>query len=255
MSLLPINIPAGFTLTVKSGDILISGQVIAKRSEDFREIRIPLASLLTVSPKIAEKCLRKNPGDIVRVGEVIAAKFSFITSTEVVSTISGTILRFDLESGDIVIEKSGEDKVGTDTEIISPFDGVVGEYQENKVMLTTKEGGLIGLRGTGGNARGKLILAKSEDQKPVEGADITVEMIGNIALGKFFTKEALVKASGMEVSGVISLKINDDDIAILEQKRMLMPILEVDDLTWQALAKQIGKNVYLDSVAKTILIS
>lgn len=255
MSLLPVNIPIGFTLLVKSGDVLVAGQVIAKRNAMSRDKRIPLADLLEVTPKKAARYLRKTPGDALRLGEIIAGKSSFITTTEVVSGISGVMTGFDSESGDMLVEKSGEAEESGEAEIVSPFDGSVTDCQENRIMLTTRDGGLMGLRGTGGSAQGELILVDSAPENPVEGAHITVAMIGNIILGSLFTKEALAKASGMGVSGVVTLKINDEDILILEQKRMLLPVLEVDDVTWQTLAKHVGKQVYLDSVAKTILVS
>lgn len=255
MSLLPVHIPSGFILSIKNGDTLIAGQIIAKRSEKLSEIRIPLASLLNISPKKAEKYLKKLPGDVVRVGEIIARKSSFITSEEVVSSVGGTVLSFDLVSGDMIVEKSGEDEVSEASEIVSPFDGIVTDCLENRVMLTTKDRGIIGLKGTGGSAQGQLIFVEGKGQGIVAGEQITVDMIGNVVLGKLFTKEALVKASGMGVAGIITLKINDEDVAILEQKRMLLPIIEVNAETWQVLAKQIGKKVYLDSVIKTIFVS
>jgi len=246
MSLLPVHIPIGFTLLVKNGDAIVAGQVVAKRNALSRGKRIPIAELLEVSPKNVSRYLRKNPGDSLRLGEIIAEKSSFITTAEVVSGISGVMTGFDTQSGEMLIEKSGEAEETAEAEIVSPFDGI---------MLTTRDGGLVGLRGTGGSAQGELIFADSTPKIPVEGAHITVAMIGNIVLGSLFTKEALAKASGMGVSGVVTLKINDEDVLILEQKRMLLPILEVDEATWQSLAKHVGKQVYLDSVAKTILVS
>lgn len=255
MSLLPVQIPIGFTLLVKNGDAVVAGQVIARRNPISRDIRIPLAELLEVHPKNAARYLRKTPGDALRLGEIIAVKPSFITITEVVSGISGVMIGFDTQSGEVLVEKSGEVEGVAGAEIVSPLDGSVTDCQENRITLTTRDGGLVGLRGTGGNAQGELIFVESVSESPVEGAHITVAMIGNIILGSFFTKEALAKASGMGVSGIVTLKINDEDILMLEQKRMLLPILEVDDATWQALAKHVGKQVYLDSVAKTILVS
>lgn len=255
MSLLPVHIPIGFTLLVKSGDEVIAGQVIARRNAVSRDKRIPLAELLEVPPKKSAQYLKKTPGDALRIGEIIAARSSFITTTEVVSSISAVMTGFDTQSGEMLVEKSGEAEVASDTEIVSPFAGSVTDCQDNRIMLSTRDGGLVGIRGTGGNAQGELIVIDSTPENSIEGSHITVSMIGNIILGSLFTKEALAKASGMGVSGVVTLKINDEDILVLEQKRMLLPVLEVDPATWQTLAKHVGKQVYLDSVAKTILVS
>lgn len=253
MSLLPIQIPTGYTLSVQSGETVVAGQVLARLSSDASLARIPVASLLRIPPKKIKKYLRKNPGDMVKNGEIIAVKASFISLSELVSQIAGTVLSIDETKGDLILEKTGQDVV-SGGDVVSPFAGVVTEVQEGSVTLSTKDGGLVGTKGTGGSAKGQLYLIDT-GQQPVEGAHITVAMIGNIVLGSLFSKEALVKASGMGVAGVVSLKIDDADIMVLEQKRMLLPILEVDLQTWQSLAKQAGKNVYLDSVAKTILVS
>lgn len=254
MSQLPIFIPQDFVVNVKKGESVLSGQVIARRNASS-EKRIPLASLLGVSGKKARKYVHKEPGDSIKTGEIIAVKPSIVSVTEVVSTVSGTVLGFDRESGDILFEKTSESSSET-ADVVAPFNGVIASIEDGKVLLDIKNGdGVVGKRGVGASANGLLILAGKDMEVPIGGVQIIVSMIGNIVLGPSFSTEALVKASGMGIAGIVALKINPADIELLDQKRMLLPLLEVDLPTWQALAKQEGKKVYLDPVAKTVLVS
>ncbi|MBI2443433.1 MAG: hypothetical protein HYV40_06035 [Candidatus Levybacteria bacterium] len=254
MSLLPISIPTGFILSVKKNDEVTEGQVIARRVENTREKRIPIGTLLQVSPKKTAKYLVKSPGEAIHEGEVLARKRGLVSEVDVVSTISGTFVRFDRETGDVFIEQSGAAESIPD-DITAPFTGIIRDVDTGRILLETKNGGFVASKATEGSADGILYLCKAETDKPVEGSQISVDMIGNIVLGPYFSTEALVKSSGMGVAGIIALDIVDEDIALLEQKRMLFPLFVVDPQTWQALAKRVGKKVYLDSVAKTVLIA
>jgi biotin carboxyl carrier protein len=252
--MLPIQIPKGFSVIVREGDVVAQGQVVARRSERFLERRIPLSTLLNVSPKKAAKLLRKNPGDSLREGELLAAKPSFISVTEVVSQVSGTMLRFEHESGDLVFELQVTDQTVMD--VSSPFAGTVREVAQDHIGLDTKNGGgVVATKGLGGNAEGMLLLLDPGPSGVADGQAIVVDMIGNIVLGPSFSREALVKASGVGVAGIVAAHIADDDVAFLAEKRMLLPILIVGEESFRSLAKLVGKKVYLDTIGKTVLTS
>ncbi|MDP3940933.1 MAG: hypothetical protein Q8Q49_01345 [bacterium] len=254
MSLLPVPIPSGFRVLVKKGERVTQGQVLADRDESYLERKIPLAKLLNVSPKKAAKLLKKNPGDSIKEGEIIARKPLFVSVLEVVSSASGTMLRFEREAGEVVFEISGKDVQGA-IDVVSPVSATVSECSEHEVVLETKNTGAVGVKGTGGKAEGVLFVLSGDKEAEIDGGKITVDMIGNIILAGILTGEALAKSSGMGVAGIILSHIDDEQLALLEEKRMLIPILVVDSQTFEALAKQGGKKVYLDPIAKTVLVS
>jgi len=107
MTLLPVLLPEGFSLKVSTGDHITAGQVLAEGQGQAHEEIIHLAHELKLVPQKAIRALKKNLGDSVSTGEVLAAKKSLLSAREVISGFSGTIVRIDAESGDVVIRVSG----------------------------------------------------------------------------------------------------------------------------------------------------
>lgn len=255
---LPISIPTGFTPIVQESDVIQVGQVVARRdAHSSLEQIIPLAKLLGVSPKKTAKTLRKNPGDLLREGEILATKPGFITVIDVVSKVSGTVLRYERDQGSVIVQMNTLQTDGRDRsdEIQSPFGGTVLSVDDNQIVLDSKKGAIFATKGIGPAVQGVLMSVDKKQTDPIEGMDITVSMIGNIVLGTSFSREALVKASGMGIGGIVALQLSDEDISHLEQKRMVIPVVAVDEKNWQLLMKSLGKQAFVDPVEKTILIA
>jgi hypothetical protein len=254
MSSLPIPLPQGFQPTVHPADHVRAGSVIAKLPEQMllRERHIHLAPILHVNPRKVAKYLRKNPGDLLREGEVLAKKTSLLTEIEIVSNVTATIMRFEHATGDLLVELLDR-KRQEQTMLLAPLDGIVLSC-DNKQIVLSFESNLLTLRkGIGSFAKGNLFFVQSKEAE-IDASYMSVEMIGNIVLGTSFTQEALVKASGMGIAGMIALRVKDEDLDWLVRKRMAIPVVEVDQETWNKLAKKTGRQVQIDVKSKTITV-
>ena len=105
MTSLPISLHDGFTPSVQTGDFIIVGQVIASKTGSDEEI-INIPQQLSISRSSAKKVIKKNPGDKVEKGEIIARKKSLLGTKSITlrSAVSGTVTRYERDSGSLVIK-------------------------------------------------------------------------------------------------------------------------------------------------------
>ena len=59
---------------------------------------------------------------------------------------------------------------------------------------------------------------------------------------------------GLEAAGVITEKLEDIDFVDLEEKKVRMPIMEVNEEDFKKLVKEKDKNIYLFGKNKSIII-
>jgi len=247
MTLLPILLPEGFTLKVSVGEKVTAGQVLAEGQEKTREEIIHLASALKLVPQKAIKSLKKNLGDSVSAGEVLAAKKSLLSSHKIISEFSGIIIKIDETSGDLVIRISGG---GQNLKTFSsPVDGIVQSFDNGKVVLKTDKEAILAVDGVGGESEGKIeYLADSDETK------LDVEIKGKILLTKAIDKLYVFKTIGLEAAGIITESLEGIDFVDLEEKNVKMPVLEVSEEDFRKLVKERQKNIYLFGKNKSIII-
>ena len=247
MTLLPILLQEGYTLKVSAGDKVAVGQILAEGQGNFHEITIHLAHELKLVPKRVIKTLKKNLGDSVAAGDVLAVKKSLMGSQSVLSEFSGIITKVDEISGDIVIRVfGGEQNLKT---IISPVEGVVDSLEDGKVILKTEKHAILAVDGVGGEAEGAIeYLADSDETK----LDSSIK--GKILLTKGIDKVYVFKTIGLEAAGIVTENLEDIDFVDLEEKRIKMPIVEVSEVDFKKLVKEKEKNIYLFGKNKSIII-
>jgi hypothetical protein len=247
MTLLPILLSEGFSLKVSAGDKVAAGQVIAEGQTSVQEETLHLAHDLKLVPQKALKTLKKNLGDSVSVGEVLATKKTLLSSKQIVSKFSGIIARIDAESGDVVIRVTG----GTQNlkTIVSPVDGVVDLVDNGKVILKTDKETLMAVDGIGLEAEGEIEYLPDSDE-----TKLGVEVKGKILLTKSIDKVYVFKTIGLEAAGIITENLEDIDFVDLEEKRVRMPILEVSEEDFKKLTKVGAKKLYLFGKNKSIII-
>ena len=247
MTLLPILLPEGFSLKVSAGDKIAAGQVIAEGQGAVHEETIHLAHELKLVPPKTIKALKKNLGDSVVVGDVLAAKKSLLSSKQIVSEFSGIIVKIDAENGDVVIRVSGEaQNLKT---VNSPVDGTVDSLDNGKVVLKTDKEAVMALDGVGGEAEGEIeYLADSEETK------LSAQVKGRILLTKSIDKVYIFKTIGLEAAGIVTESLEGIDFVDLEEKRVRMPILEVGEEDFKKLVKDKDKKLYLFGRNKSIIL-
>jgi len=247
MTLLPVLLPEGFSLKVSVGDKVAAGQILAEGQEKGYEEVIHLAHDLKLIPQKAIALLKKNLGDSIAAGDLLAAKKALVGSKEIVSEFSGTIIKIDEESGDVMIRVSlGGQNPKT---INSPVDGTVDSCDSKQVVLKTDKETILATDGVGGEAEGELeYLVDSDETK------LNAGIKGKILLTKDIEKVYLFKAIGLEAAGIITQELEDIDFVDLAEKHAWMPVLQVSEEDFKKLAKEKDKNIYLFGRNKSIIL-
>jgi thymidine phosphorylase len=257
---LPIILSSGVVSTVKSGDSVKVGQVIATR-EAYREYPINLASELSTSLEKARKYLVMNPGDKVEIGDVLAKKrglFGF-REVRVVSNVGGDIARYERNTGNLVIRSEADESAA---DIVSPVDGIVTMCDNDKIVLATEKDIFNGRKAAGENILGEVYIideAFSKNDNTDRNSEILMyysldnRAVGKIVVGRSFSRDLLIKGIGIGVAGIIGTEIRDEDIEYLSKRNMQIPIIEVDNDIIEKARQWKGKRFYLNTQEKVIL--
>jgi hypothetical protein len=247
MNLLPIVLEEGFRATISVGDKISEGQIIAKR-EGKKEKIISLKDHFNLPLKNLSKTLKKNPGDSVKEGETLAEhkKVLGLGSKKVLSTVSGTLIRFDEEKGELLIRAlKGE---GEEEDLISPVDGVVDSLQDYKIVIRT-ERNILPLK----NAIGTSVKGPTFFPKDTNDSSIDLEVSGKILVGENFDHLSLFKALGLGAKGVVG-KFFEDDFDILKSKILDGAVCLVDGETFSKMLQYKNQEIYLDPIKRIILL-
>lgn len=251
MTSLSINLPKDFSSKVKLGDKILVGQVIANKNISGVSHEINIGSVLGVPASDAGKFLIKKPGDRVEESTVIALKKKALGSaTKAFSPATGTVFKFDQESGVLTIRTNSE----TSTEdLFSPVDGVVELCDNDKIVVKTQKGGVIVADSANGeeNIEGLIFAIEDSEVNPI---DINADVAGKIIAGNKFDREALAKSIGIGTLGVIACEIIDGDLEELKKKMIKTPVLIVSHEEIKKIIKANGKKAHIDPLKKTILI-
>lgn len=278
MTSLPIHIPSGFEVLVKKDDEISVNQVLAqklpetKEEEDstvseqsITEIPIDVPSFFGVSVEKSRTLVRKNPGDTVQVGDILASKSSVLGTKkeDLVAQIGGTVLRFERDSGRLIIRTEGvvpelapETKNIEPETIVSPLAGKVTLCNNDQIVIESKTNALTGVSGVGGKVQGELsgLLFHKDAETEVLSSHLTASAIGKILVVSEIGKEALAKGVAIGVLGIIASHITSDDLTYVGNHFPDFPIVEVDNAIAVKLAKASGKIVVLDGFNKMIMI-
>lgn len=245
MTLLPILLPEGFSLKVSAGDKITAGQVIAEGTDKIHEEVIPIAHQLKLVPKKAIGMLKKSLGDSIAVGDILAVKKSLLGSQKVISEFSGTLVKINEETGDLIVRVSS-DATNIKT-ITAPVDGVVESCDEKQIVLKTEKQAIVAIDGIGGDSEGQIkYLTDSDESK------LGLEVKDKILLTKTINRIYLFKMIGLEAAGIITEELEDVDFVDLEEKHVRMPVLKVSDEDFKKLTKE--NNVFLFGKNKSIVI-
>lgn len=202
MVTLPIPLPFGYSLKIQPGDTVHTGDVLAEK-EALGEIAINIPTVLRIPIKHSAKALRKNPGDAIEKGTILAAKKRTFGINEdiVVSQVDATFLRYERDTGTIiVIPQAKNDKPTTGVEAIySPIDGIV-EVCDNGLPADATHQALqaglpahssLSLRAHPSESKtdrqGKILLRTDKDV-----------IVGKEGIGKDFTGSVLNILQGQE---------------------------------------------------------
>ncbi len=259
MSSLPIAIPFGFTPKVSEKEKVTVGQIIAERSKE-QDIAINLSEAFQLPIRIVSKYVLKNPGDAVEPGQTLARKKGFLgfNRFSVVSKIAGTVLRFERDTGNLIIRLQKSESTSSDAIseaedlLLSPLDGIVTLCNNDQIVIDTDKDVIVGSIGYGQSNTAELFLLP--DEKTISLHHLDVNSIDKIVIGSVFPRDVLVKAIGMGVAGVIGTEIQDEDLTYIQDKNMHTPIVIIAPEDHRTLRKTKYKKIFMSGDTKTILI-
>ncbi|PIY94587.1 MAG: hypothetical protein COY68_01775 [Candidatus Levybacteria bacterium CG_4_10_14_0_8_um_filter_35_23] len=247
MALLPVLLPKGFKLKISVDSVVCAGDLLAYKNIGKEEV-ILLSKNLKISPSKVLKCLKKNLGDRIEKGEVLAEKKRIVGGKKFISPFSGTITRLEESTGRLFILSQSEEKI---KEIKSPVDGKVTFCDNDKIVLETEKESIPADKMSGSGIRGELFFLPGEEIRP---EDIFGDLAKKIILGKSFEKASLSKAFAIGVFGIIGEQIKNEDIDSFKEKEIKNPIFKVNLENFKKLIVNKGKQVYLDTDNKLIII-
>ncbi|HSW48074.1 MAG TPA: hypothetical protein VLG67_03235 [Candidatus Saccharimonadales bacterium] len=248
MTSLPIPLPDGFSPTIQQDDQVTVGQIIAvKKASMDEEINIP--KVLSIKLSKVKNVLKKSPGEAVDKGDIIAVKNNFLgTSSKILrSSVSGTVIRYERDSGNLVIKTSFASSSNLEN-IISPVEGRVILCNNNEIVINTDKNALIGNKSVGAEGTAELFVLEVSDAYHLD-----VRTIGKIVLGEKFTREMLLKGIGIGVAGIVGVEIEDEDLVHIAEKNFQTPIIEIAHQDLEKLSTWAGKRIFLDAGSKSII--
>jgi hypothetical protein len=248
MTLLPVLLPEDYESKVTVNDKLAVGQTIAEKKTTSENI-INIAFYFDVSALDIHKFLKKNLGDAVLEGEVLAEKTAGFgkASKKLISQFSGTITKIDKTNGDISIRSSLEK--GSFQNIISPVAGTVDFCNNEKIVIKTDQDTILAVDGLGEGAEGELFYIEK-----VEETSLGNKTQGKILLTGVIDKVSLFKAIGLDAIGIIVKSLEDTDFMELTGKYIKTPVMIVNEEDYKKIVKADKKRIYIGGKDKTIVI-
>ena len=240
MTELPIRLSPGFTPLVSVGDTLKAKQPIAEKKTSSNTVIINIAEELSLQPEKVGKTIKKNPGDMIEPGDVIALRSGFLGMGEqrVISSIAGTILTFERRTAELTILVGSDRETDGESEtILSPIEGKVTVCDNEKIVIESSSNAMVPITGTGGSVQAAVMHLKHDSDSPLPLHLLSPDTIGKIVVTHLLDRDGLVKAIGIDIAGVIVSQLNEEDEAYLKEKEIEMPVLQVSEDDYKKIAK------------------
>ncbi|MBA3723559.1 MAG: hypothetical protein H0W89_01545 [Candidatus Levybacteria bacterium] len=254
MSTLPFELPDGYTPIVKEGDVVTPGQILAEFQGSVEEF-VNVPEQLGVALKNAGKYIKKNPGETIEAGEVLAVRKNLFGKIQasITSEVGGTILRYERDTGNLIVQT---DQMADMSHLISPVDGTV-QLCNNKEIVIHTDKAVAGTRvASGTKGEGEIYVLKESFIENSSGNVIFYldnNAVGKIILGNTFTRDVLIKGFGIGAAGFLGQSISDQDIEYLREKKITMPVMEVSPEAIATLLEMHGQKVILDAQTRTVI--
>lgn len=255
MTVLPIELPVGFTPSVSQGDTVTPGHILATKEVPQDEI-VNIMQGLSLSRKDAKKALKKAPGEKIYPGDVIAVKKNVFgkVKSQIVSQISGIILRYERDTGNLHVRTDYEP---SSLQIISPVAGKISLCNNKEIRIETENALVSTGVAMGETGEGALfVLKESFDEN---GSDNALYYLDSRAEGKIvfvntISRDIIIKGDSIGAAGFLGVSIAIEEIEYLQNRKITLPVLEViDELVLQLHAWE-NKKVKVDIASKAVIL-
>ena len=255
MTVLPVVLPQGFTSTVIIQTSVKPGEIIATRTQSLSfEKKIPIATFLEVPSRNAGKYLKKNPGDAISIGDVVAQKKSLfgLSKTDVKSQIAGVVTRYERDTGTLILSTSNAPTEGNAETITAPVEGVVTDVTDQKILIKTNQSVLQATVGIGESTQAELVSTDPSIEDVFYQLDSKTS--GKLVLLPEVTKDIVMKAIGIGVKGLITKEISEPDYAYIVDKTPYYPLVKVEKSVYDILNAQKGRTIFLHGKEKVLIL-
>jgi hypothetical protein len=245
MTLLPVNLPTGAMPKVSVGDKISQGDIIAKNQTFVTDEIIHLSKDFDILPKDIERSLKKNLGDSIKAGDLIAIKKKAFGGKKILSKISGTLTKIDNITGDLYIKTDGS---GLTEDIISPVDGIIDFCNNEKIVIKTQKNTILAKEAFGVGITAEILV------KNLVLGNIGQDINDKVIVTQNLDKVSLFKSLGLGAKGIITVNLEDIDFSDFSDQLVNDAILIVEEKDFDKLKKQPGKKIIADIKSKLIII-
>lgn len=233
-----VHIPEKAAILVKEGDLVDTETPLAELAKTSDTLQIELSKILNISPKKITKYIKKNIGDNLIEGEIIAEKKSFLSSVVVRSPHPGKVEGFDLSVGTVTYRVESQEK----RNIYPAMKGKIKTVSGNVIEIECIAKSYDTLGGSGSKVSGTLRYIKGESVGVLE---VLGEMEKSIILIHEVTDAGIAKMDALGALGLICSKTNSLDG---------FPTVCVDKHIFHKMVEEEGKEVIIDPSSKKIYI-
>ena len=231
-----ISISEEAEILVKIGEEVSEGSLLAQKCNKRRET-VSLCQIFKVPAEKIKKFIKKNEGDKVGLGEILAVKRSLFSQLLVKSPMEGKIEEVNIYRGSVTIACDQEKR-----KVASPVSGKVKEIGKDKIVIEFS--GRI-FEGKKGEGKAKAGLLSFLSQGSLDSLNLSGEIRGKIILGEAISKTGLAKAEALDVSGLVLGE---------EPPALSLPFLIFEKETLRRLAEFSGNMVILDGDDKRLIV-
>ena len=251
------HLPLGSQLKLKEGDLVNSGDLIAKIKLSPMVKEYPLAEVLNISSGRIMNCFLKKLGEVVEEGDLVAESKTMLgkPKAKFVSPISG-VLDSLTEEGILRIKlPSGE------TEIKAPFPGQIAAVSKKQVELAFPAQELKADWGVGIPQIGTIFCLEKQQ---ADVFDLNGDFQGKIVVVQggfnhgFWYKAASLGLAGVVASGLTNKSLREIiEQEAVEKEGFKLPVLFYETAMapqiWQVFQKNEGKKAVIEGLEKRIL--
>jgi len=238
-SLVHFPILSGAKILIKAGDILDPNTEIAEIPGLPSLQIIPVSNIFGIKGEKIPKYLKKNIGEFVKKGEIIAEKRQVFSQLLLKSPMDAKLREIDLKKGTLTLEPSE----GKSEKIVTPVHGRVKNISPGYVEMEIEGAVFPVLTGSGKDVTGTIKHVKGER---IGILDVWEEVGENVLLCENISGELVAKLEVVGVSGLITAKKVSSGIEI--------PTGQVSTDIYNKIKELDGKEVWLMPQNKQIAI-
>jgi hypothetical protein len=205
------RLPIKGAVLAKVGDIVEPDTVVARALLPGLMQSVKVASILGIDAGEVEAALTVKVSDPVTRDQVIAQTTSFfgMFKSDCKSPVDGILEVFSHANGSVGIRQHPDP-----VDVCGYISGVVSAILPNEGVIVDTQAALVqGIFGVGGERTGTIKVLCNSPEQTVDIAEIDSSLAGKIiVIGARITGGALLKASEVGVTGIISGGIVDKDL-------------------------------------------